>query len=375
MNSNQLNDIQWLIKHLPSKLGGLGLTSALHIAPGAWLASFYTAVKRIQSNFSNIFSLVTTDKSKYELITEDENFKFDVLIEKPFTELYQKKFTKNLNSKLFQDIVSSNGIDDQQKALFLSNSQPGTSLWQFSAVMGDFNNIEPKYFENSLKLRLLCPPFLNAEAHSLIVCNCHSGVNDIDKFHCLHCTKFGFLRLKRHDELQKCLVKFIKKCRPQAIICQNQSLIRYKDPNSAHHQRDQIFDVMFIDGNVTRIFDIKIVSPASKSALLKGSAVNKLIAAQEREISTSNDYKNYLLPEVFSNFSPFVVELPGALGQKAQEIVNFICQFDSLDKNVDDLKLMTYRKEFLYNINRVLVRFNSMILYHYKRKGAECGLF
>jgi hypothetical protein len=132
---------------------------------------------------------------------------------------------------------------------------------------------------------------------------------------------------------------------------------------------------MFIDGNVTRIFDIKIVSPASKSALLKGSAVNKLIAAQEREISTSNDYKNYLLPEVFSNFSPFVVELPGALGQKAQEIVNFICQFDSLDKNVDDLKLMTYRKDFLYNINRVLVRFNSMILYHYKRKGAECGLF
>ena len=70
-----------------------------------------------------------------------------------------------------------------------------------------------------------------------------------------------------------------------------------------------------------------------------------------------------------------MIELSGALGAKAQEIINFICQFDSLDMNVDDNILMSHRKEFLYNINRVLARYNSMILYHYKHKGAECGLF
>ena len=372
INLSDLTDDQLVIKHLPSKLGGLGLTETLRIAPGAWQASFFTAIKRIEIKFNNIFDLI--DKTKYEL-DDDVNLKFDVLYQKSFSELLQKNFTKNLNKYLSESLLSSNTIDDQQRALYVSNSQPGTSLWQFSAVMGKYKSIEPKYFENCVKTCLLYHPLSNINAHTYLECNCPSGVNISDRFHCFQCTKFGFLRQKRHDEIQKCLVTFIKKCRPDAIISQNQSLYRYKDPNSTHHQRDQLFDVMFIEGNITRIYDIKIVSPMSLSALSRGSALNKLSATYERELGTLSDYRNYLLPEAFSNFSPFVIELSGALGAKAQEIINFICQFDSLDMNVDDNILMSHRKEFLYNINRVLARYNSMILYHYKHKGAECGLF
>jgi hypothetical protein len=347
----EFDDIQERIRHLPCRLGGLGVSSIAIISPSAWEASYHHSIVFIKDRYPWLLDIL--QPSQCEESTDNLQS--------------QKQLMDVKNKQLFSELQDL--IDNpRDSALFLSHANPGTSQWMFSSLSS--NPIDPADYVEALRLRLLTPTFSYCKPRRGTSCPaCHRSDIAADHYHALICRTFSYFTKWRHDRIRDCLVTFIKSVVPSAIVSKEQSLTALMNNET---ENNLICDVFINHSTHYQIIDVCVANPTSQSSLSAGSARNPLSAALCKERSKQHLYRKHLNSTAFSKFVPFVLESTGALGTATKKFLDDVCGFGSL--TTDPATIKEKRVQLVRSISSILVRANAQLVRHGRSAGLALSL-
>ena len=340
-----LNPMEKIVRHLPCKLGGLGISAHSKTAKAAWTASFYKAAHLFESRSPRSFNYIMATKETYNSF--DDNYE---------KQASQKDLTQIVNNGIYESFLPTIN-NPRAKAVFLSAATSGTANFLNSTFTNSLSlsniGINSTNFQEGLRFRLLMLP----ANINYIQCQC---AGEKDSHHMFHCRKHGWHWTQRHDLIKKALYHLIKKVRPQAIVNMEQNLSRFKSPTATSTAQEFRADIVFNEGLEMAILDVSIVDPSSTKPINNNSHSIAGVAAVTRETEKINKAKGFLPQEMANKFVPFVMESTGRIGKKAAIFLDKICSIDRLDFDACEIVKLE-RKRFINTVNHILVNTNANV--------------
>ena len=348
-----LDQIQKQLRHLPVRLGGLGLHSMAITAPSAFAASRNYALVYLYNNLAAPARSHLPPPIFLPLVK-------DRIVE-------QKDLMISVNKSIIDEILNflaTNNLD-LHRALFVSQSSQDSSHW----IKSIFNLHTSTKYSNQRKLelsdediplavslRLLYP---TAPSDCSLYCPCgHTTSDDSDPFHGLHCNTCGGLINRRHNRIRDLLAKFVKACNPTASVYLEQSIPANKGPSTL---RTDIL-IKYNDTSFDFI-DVSIANPAAPSYRNKN-------ALQVRTRDKFRKAKRLLHDDQAKRMIPFIIDVSGQLGTHALEFIERTAGY--IQGNLKpDLNLNRLRKQLLRDINVTLTNENCAIVRQYVNQLSE----
>jgi hypothetical protein len=164
-----------------------------------------------------------------------------------------------------------------------------------------------------------------------------------EPFHLLDCAGNQWFYVRRHDQLCKLLVEFLRGCLADVAIT--------KEVTLRNNLEEEIrADIIAVRGHITYTIDVAVSNPAARSFLRKGSATVVDAAAIERERTKTLRYST--IPGLMEGggFKPFVIEATGRLGPAARAFIDEITGDNTLRR--------TY---FLSAMSACIAKYNSLM--------------
>ena len=348
-----LDHLQQQLRHLPLRLGGLGIHSMTITAPSAFAASRNYALVYLYNNLPA--------PARAHLPPPD----FLPLIKDRIPA--QKDLMSTVNTAIVNDIVNDLSLNNREphKALFLSQSSSEASHWIKSVFNLHTNTKYPNQkkleiaeddIPLAVSLRLLYP---TAPSDCSLYCPCgRSTSDDSDPFHGLHCNNCGGLINRRHNKIRDLLAKYIKACNPSASVYIEQSIPSNKGLSTL---RTDIL-VKYSDTSFDYI-DVSIANPAAPTYRNKD-------ALQVRTREKFRKAKRLLHDDQAQRMVPFIIDVSGKAGTHALEFIERTAGY--VPGNLKpDLHLNQLRKQLLRDINIILTTENCAIIRQYVNQLSE----
>jgi hypothetical protein len=367
------------IKNLPADMGGLGMKDISNISQEAWTAAWLHSMKYVQTHFPEFLQLM--DTNQYDPGVVDRVLSIPaphVPANRHFNEVVlplitsDKKLPTQRELSKAQDKPRHEALLDRLRstedtkhlaAWVLSSSTKGISSWLYSACTTDMQvRVGHEAFKEGLRLRCLVPPHQDPVPLQ-VPRACQSCRNDnVPPLHALGCKAASGARIKRHDNIRDCLMDFINKVEPDAILTREYFL---NDGRRNLHQERLRADIKCELAGVTTFFDIAVTNPSNPSAIQGANGASNVagVAAKAMETDKKSLYSSRYSEAVANCVVPFVLEATGRLGDMASRFIDSWCKIGH--PNVTEefkLRAQSARLRLLGVIGRHLVTGNSNIL-------------
>jgi hypothetical protein len=333
-----------IIRHLPTSMGGLGLSSMFITSPYAYQASISFVLRYLEQYLPSFFNLINSCDTA-------RTFRVD----NPSS---QSELMKTKNQSLYDEFLS-NISNENTKALFMGFTGKHISAWMYSGLTdNDHYRLTNEDFIENIRLRLLVPCFIynKPQICPLDECRCNIANNP---FHALTCKGNANWRTGRHNLVRDDLFEVLKLCKPGALILKEQSVGVLSDGTCRRT------DIVIQDGTKFEHVDVTIYCPTSESAIAYGSSRRNLATA---ELAEKNKIKTYVA--VSNNVSnaliPFSIESTGSLGRSAWKFIK------SIKAPKDNPFIVKY---FMMNAQRTLAKAQAGMMRDSRNKGAVSSFY
>lgn len=332
-NRVQLDEMGQMVRHLPERLGGLGIRRFGWVREQCWassLAAVEDTVKRLMDGDHEAAELGAVLTRMRQIISDATRPAEGTATgagedgSPPRQRQLLARHDEVTLAKLL-DAAPSAAV----RAWVRSCACPGAVKWLHEEATTKHAPLPDEQFRLGLQLRLLVPA---SSAPVGFQCLCGHETQDTVglAIHALTCPVFSELRTKRHDELRSLLATSIRRASPSSVVELEPVLLRPSaDNRQGTHQRA---DIRVTTGATTTYLDVAVVSPSSRSALLHNSDTTTLAAATLMEQAKAQSYTQAMthlgLPA--SALVPFVVETSGRAGRAAH---SFLCGLDTQDSS------------------------------------------
>ena len=338
VNPNDWDHLRNNIRHLPCKLGGLGIRYHNKIRSIAHEACLDEVI-----HFTN-----KLDSS----ILADIDLPRDIPVQPP---LKQKERLKPVNEKLHEDTIkllsrNNSHYCKSKKAMFISASNKFTASWM-SAGCTPFLpvNLLAEEFIECMKLRLL---FSIVPSNYDKGCVCKFDPKE-DPFHCFACSKCLEGVNRRHHSINRQLRNFIVS--KVGCYANLEQIINHELVPDKNKRADMV--VRFENGTQDLV-DVTVVHPGAISYCTGKIVPNKGInRGEKRKIA---DYNKSIGPNLTSLLLPFVIEVPGNFSEKALAFINKICKFASPTGSLMESKFLASKLISILSIS--LMKYNAQII-------------
>jgi hypothetical protein len=285
---------------LPTKLGGLELTSAINNAPITFINSINTCLtlqQRILNNNSDDLR-VRNIYNAMELI--EETTSLDIL---SFNNAFNTFGIKGLNLKKVADQIKSNGMHSdylnktnfREAARILSVSGKYSMKWTNAFPMKNYgiklNNSE---FQIAARLALGCQQYPRSTKY----CKMCNEITDLKGHHSTHCKKENSIN-KRHNEIRDYIYQITQGC-----------LAISKEENRLFEGQERPADIYIAKYQAGKdfLFDVGISCPTSfnsakNAAKIKNHAADAFAKAKTTKVTPKLVNTVPLIAETFGSWS------------------------------------------------------------------------
>jgi hypothetical protein len=241
----------------------------------------------------------------------------------------------------------------QQKSLFISNSNSTSGCFINSATMRPYLRVAGAAWTEGIRQRLLRANFTPPPGiiFRCDCCNSDASADGSQAFHGLMCKKNAGIHTSQHDKVVQLTAQFIKTIVPTAKVD-----MQNRPGNTCNYARNRAVDIVAAIGSVVYMLDVSIVAPCTKDALLYGSSEVPLTAAKRQEEKKATKHAGVSQLAGNNVFVPFVVESTGTLGECARRSLDlFTGTRDRLDGTGPirkiSLDMVRARNDFLRHAN------------------------
>lgn len=330
------------IRHLPTSMGGLGLSSMFITSQYAYQASISFVLRYLEQCLPSFFSLIN-------LCDTVRTFRVD----NPSS---QSELMKVKNQSLYDDFLS-NLSNEYTKALFMGFTGKHISAWMCSGLTdNDHYRLSNEDFVENIRLRLLIPCFIYNAPTMCEDCGCYIANNP---FHALTCKGNANWKTGRHNIIRDTFHETLKVCKPQSLILKEQSV------GLLSNGTNRRTDIVIQDGVKFQHVDVTIYCPTSESAIAHGSSRRNLATA---DLAEKNKIKTYaaVSTNVSNALIPFSIESTGSLGRSA-------CKFIKALKAPKESPFIV--KYFMMNVQRTLAKAQASMMRDSRNKGAVFSFY
>ena len=287
---------------LPTRLGGIGLRSAAHLAPYAFLAGACdvpTAAARLQ-----VTGLAEDDV--FEGLRTEIATRHEVVV--PSTRLIQKDLTAHLNKKLARNMHGA-ALEKRDQARLLS-VEDNANTWLNADPVGDARLPDPEF---SIALRFT----LGLPVYDQVVSDCpdcREPILDRWGMHALNC-RMGSGRNTRHNQLCATFADFAEKSGLNPLTEQ-----------SVPCARDIVVDVLEMGmAPEPCALDFGITNPARDDRVVRAATEAGYAARQYAEEKIQKEQTK--CAEAGWRFVPMIVETYGRWDPRAEAHFIEICRY------------------------------------------------
>ena len=367
-----------LVRSLPVRMGGLGISNAQATQLCAFHGSFITTIPKIHRHLESSrllfpylrsyteqfmpsiqeFIAATTPNSMAIQSSSPSPIDYMDLVEAKDCKKYtQKHFTlaamEKRHEKLEELLKDTPDFAAWHRSIL---SDTTASAWMYSIYNGQKLRYPHLSFSANLKARLLLPAWEHYDTHTR-VCKCKSiGSRPLDPirnaFHPISCNLTAGERNKRHHALCHAVGSFIQRCIPNAEV-EYEPHMKTKPGVTT----DIRADIQYSIGGQTRFIDVSVTNPCAQDHISKGSADRAFVASQIRRKSKLAYYEKNVRDVLVSRLDIFMVEATGSMDGSSHKLIDLLMRGGVVGGPEPTAKLAFERQFLVSKISRIMAEY------------------
>ena len=345
-----------LLWALPIREGGFGIPCAHLLSDIAYVSGVaatwdYQKLCQIDRPHESFYAALDRLGVLYPTIrseTVDEDGLPISFTQKELSDLMVKVLSSTLKSRLAENGIIPNELEERMNAIICGHTAPFASEW-LTACPSPENQISSPSFQAALK-------YHSALELQSVDSRCAFGdqkYSDPYADHAISCSRTN-QRIRRHNAICKVFFNWVRRARYHlAVMEKGTGELNQNRMGDIHIPN---FSLSSAKDNGDVYFDVSVASTLCPSNIKK-SAKEALAAAEQRAIGKRTKYKEQIRTK---NFMPLVVETLGGLHKDVvlfiREIAEFMC--NSLHRPVESIV-----RSIASEISVTLQRLNGQMLH------------